>query len=245
MFPTTENTASQFHALFEDAPALRDKDFVVIDVRGNGGGIYNWFMAFLRALYGQEYADYYARARLEIAPVVLSISASGRDDPGFSAEQNAIEIPPDPPMDALSTAKPEIRRFEDGRRLTKVPAPVTFLPELPANPPENLVKGKVFLLTDYGCGSACISSFVDEMMRFPGVTQIGAETHVDRRSGGWPEGFELPSGLATIRMGRMVREGRKWGENEAWKPSIRFDGNIADTEAVKRWILDEVVPRNR
>ena len=37
------------------------------------------------------------------------------------------------------------------------------------------------MLTDYGCGSACIS-FVDEMLQFPGVRQIGLETFVDMRS---------------------------------------------------------------
>lgn len=81
-------------------------------------------------------------------------------------------------------------------------------------------------------------------MRFPCVVQVGGETHVDRRSGGWPEKFELPSKLAFVRMGRMVREGRRRGENEPWVPTHRFPGDIADTAAVRRWILEEVIPRD-
>lgn len=242
MMAMTEETAGQYRTLIERAPSLRDKDFVVIDVRGNGGGMYNWFMAFLRGFYGQPYADHFARARLEIANSMLVVSPTGTDDPGFSAEASRIEVPPDPPMaDALTPA--EIRQLPNGMRLVLARPPVESI-SYPRRPPPNPVRARVYLLTDYGCGSACLS-FVDEMMRFPGVIQIGAETHIDRRSGGWPEGFELPSGLATMRMGRMVREGRRRGENEAWIPSIRFAGDIADTEAVKRWVLTDVVPRGQ
>jgi hypothetical protein len=132
-----------------------------------------------------------------------------------------------------------------GGTLAVSPAPVKTL-TYPAQPPSNPVRARVYVLTDYGCGSACIA-FVDEMMRFPGVTLIGAETHVDRRSGGYPGGVELPSGLVVVRMGRMVREGRARGENEAWAPAPdnRFPGDISDTEGVKRWILSTVVPRDQ
>lgn len=84
------------------------------------------------------------------------------------------------------------------------------------------------------------------MMSFPGVTLIGAETHLDRRAGDWPMGYELPSCLAVVRMGRMVREGRHRGENEAWVPARAncFHGDIADTEAVGQWILTRILPRD-
>jgi Peptidase family S41 len=241
MMPMSEDIAAQFRALIDHAPSLRDKDFVVIDVRGNAGGTYNWFMAFLRAFYGKDYAGYYARARLEIGDVMLVVSSTGTDDPGFSAETNRIQIPPDPTDAAIG--EPKVHQLPNGLRLLSY-RPVVERIRYPRRAPPNPVRGRVYLLTDYGCGSACLS-FVDEMMRFPGVIQIGAETHIDRRSGGWPEGFELPSGLATIRMGRSVRDGRRRGENEAWIPTLRFDGDITDTEAVKRWILEDVIANER
>lgn len=242
MMPSTAEQAAQFRQIIDGAASLRDKDAVILDVRGNPGGVYNWFMAFLRGFYGQEYADYKARARLEISNVVLVISPTGTDNPGFSADMNRIEMPPDPPM-TVTSDKPKVRMLPNGTRLVTTGAPVQVI-SYPKRPPASLVRGKVYVLTDYGCASACLS-FMDEIMRFPGVTQIGAETHIDRRSGGWPEAFELPSKLAVVRMGRMVREGRRRGENEAWKPSIRFEGNIADTDAVKRWIREAVLPQAR
>ncbi|MFC4307957.1 S41 family peptidase [Steroidobacter flavus] len=242
MMPATAEAAAQFRQIIDGAPGLRDRDAVILDVRGNPGGTYNWFMAFLRGFYGQQYADYMARARLEISNVMLVISPTGADDPGFSADQNRIEMPPDPPMTATAD-KPKVRMLPNGTRLVTTRPAVERL-SFPKRPPANPVRAKVYVLTDYGCASACLS-FMDEIMRFPGVTQIGGETHIDRRSGGWPEAFELPSGLAVVRMGRLVREGRRRGENEAWKPSRYFEGNIADTDAVKHWIREQVLPQAR
>lgn len=242
MMPGTAAAAEQFTHLIDAAPGLRDKDVVVIDVRGNPGGTYNWFMAFLRGLYGPEYADRYARARLEIVNTILVLSPTGSDDPGFSAEMQAIKSPPDPPME-VKRDPPTVRKLPGGASLISMQAPISVLPPATGAPPPNPVKARVYVLTDYGCASACLS-FLDEILRFPGVTQVGTETHVDRRSGGWPQAYDLPSGLGFVRMGRMVREGRKRGENEPWVPTYAFTGDIADTEAVQRWVLEEIVPRD-
>jgi hypothetical protein len=243
MLPETAGQAAEFNRLIAEAPKLRDRSVIVIDVRGNAGGTYNWFMAFLRGLYGAGYADYYATARLEIAAAQLVYPTAAENDPGFGAEMNAIRMPPDPPMEVKGGA-PKMRQLPGGVMLASTPAPITLLPPRPRKAPANPVKAKVYVLTDYGCASACIS-FIDEMKRFPGVKQIGAQTHIDRRSGGWPARFELPSGLALVRMGRMVREGRARGENETWTPAYRFNGDIADTAAVQKWILTEVIPRDQ
>ncbi|MEA1648379.1 S41 family peptidase [Nitrospirillum sp. BR 11164] len=241
MMPTTAESAAQFHQLIDQAPSLRDKEVIVIDVRGNAGGTYNWFMAFLRGLYGQDYADYYARARLEIANTILVLAAKGMDDMGYSDSVKHIDVPPDPPLEA-AMAKPRVQELPGGSRLLFMD-PAVKAQHYPKAPPPSLVRARVYLLTDYGCASACLS-FTDEMMRFPGVTQIGTETHIDRRSGGWPEGFELPSGLATVRMGRMVRDQRQRGENVAWVPTHHYPGDIADTAAVRRWVLETVLPQD-
>lgn len=239
MMPTGDQQMTQFRDLIARAPALRDKQVVVVDVRGNSGGVYNWFMGFLRAFYGKSYADYYARARLEITNVIMTPNVPEAADAGVPQGFSMGDMPPDPQMEATA-GKASERVLPGGAKLVLTPAPVEAL-RLPARAPNSLVKAQVYLLTDYGCASACIS-FVDEMRRFPCVTQIGMETHVDRRSGGWPAAYDLPSGLAVVRMGRMVRENRKRGENEVWAPAIRFSGDIADTEAVKRWVGETVLP---
>ena len=240
--PDTQKQADEFNRLIEEAPSLREKKTVVIDVRGNRGGNYNWFMAFLRAFYGAEYADYYALARLEIANVVLNVSKEG-DVPQFTAEANAIKVPPDPQMELAQVLK--VKTLANGvSNLIIFDAPIAHLPARPAEAPPLLVKGRVYVLTDTGCYSACLS-LIDELRRFPGVIQIGVETAADRRSGGWPDAFEFPSGLGFVRMGRMVRSGRARGENESWIPTYAFDGDIADTTAVKEWIINDLLALDR
>jgi hypothetical protein len=240
MMPVTADTADQFNKVIAGAPALRDKDIIVLDVRGNPGGSYAWFMAFLRALYGADYADYYARARLEITNVMMLLGPYGSDDPGFTPETNAIHQPSDPQMEA-KLGPPQVEKLPSGISLVTMKAPVTALPPRPAAPPADPVKAKVYVLTDYGCASACLS-FLDEMMRFPGVVQIGTETHIDRRSAGWPTVYDLPSGLGFLRMGRLVRDGRMRGENQPWTPAHVFPGDIADTAAVKQWVAQTFAP---
>lgn len=116
--------------------------------------------------------------------------------------------------------------------------------ERPAGPPPaNPVRGQVYVLTDHGCGSACIS-FVDEMLQFPGVRQIGLDTFVDRRSGS-PANYPLPSGNGTLNASVMTRDFRARGENEPHRPTRRFEGEIGETEAVRRWILEELLPAER
>ena len=48
--------------------------------------------------------------------------------------------------------------------------------------------------------------------------------------------------LLTVEAGLgMVREVRQRGDNFAWKPDIYYDGDIADTDAVRAWITSVVL----
>ena len=99
----------------------------------------------------------------------------------------------------------------------------------------------MFVLTDHGCGSACLS-FVDEMLQFPGVRQIGRDTWVDRRSGSSLP-HSLPSGIGTVLVPSMVRENRERGENVPRVPVVKFSGDLSDTSAAQRWVLNELLNR--
>lgn len=243
--PWSQTQAAQLRAVIAKVPDIRHKRFVVFDVRGNAGGDYNWFMAFVRAFYGPAYADYYARARLQISPVELTVLSGGKTGHAQSAKNTLpfsgmVIGPPDPPM----TGQHPIwsRKLPDGDKLTKYSVPAAGLAKQTLPPPASLATAKVYVLTDYGCASACLS-FLDEMRRFPSVLQIGTQTYIDRRSGGWPEDYFLPSGLGFVRMGRMVRDGRERPGNIPWTPQLRFRGDIEDTAAVKAWVLGTVVPK--
>ncbi|SNR91283.1 MULTISPECIES: hypothetical protein [unclassified Azospirillum] len=239
--PNSMAQAEAFHAAIHAAPSLRAKRFIVLDVRGNGGGPYKWFMAYLRGLYGEAYADHYATARLHIRGVFRLSPAYLKQEEDDGSQASDFKEPPDPPH--------EINNAVDSRRQAEAvaagetifrttPIPLPHNGTAPANP----VRAHVYVLTDYGCGSACIS-FVDELKRFPGVQQIGLPTSVDSRSGTAVQ-INLPSGRATAMIATMTRDGRIRDDNEPQLPSIRFTGDIRDDKAVETWFLREVFAGN-
>ncbi|WP_158638026.1 S41 family peptidase [Sphingomonas ginsenosidivorax] len=243
--PDSPEEARAFHAVIADAARIRNKSVIVLDVRGNGGGPYNWFMAFLRGLYGDAYADYYARARLAIRAVhraTPEILASYR---ASDAQGGAVEEPLDLPRGGGTGEDPVNAGIEEalkqGRPWYRNAA--TPLPRPTDRAPPNPVRAKVYVLTDYRCGSACIS-FVDELKLFPGVTQIGQDTFVDERTG-TPLGMPLPSGNGRVSAATMTRDGRVRGDAVPQKPTYAFDGNIGDDAKVREWIERVVIPSDR
>lgn len=238
--PQTQAEGRAFKALIAAAPALRDKSVIVLDVRGNGGGSYEWFMGFLRALYGQDYADAHARSRLGIAHVFRTtpeILAYFKSD--SLAETDALV----PPADGTPFDPDYVkygRALASGQTVFVTPKNARAV-ALPQGAPLNPVKARVLVLTDYNCSSACLV-FVDELKRFPGVEQIGVETGIDSRTGtGF--GAPLPSGNGVIEVPVVTRDGRERGDNIPHRPDRVFTGNIADTAAVQVWIRDQVLGR--
>ena len=153
----------------------------MIDVRGNGGGSYTWFAAFLDSLYGPDYARYYARARVQFANIMSNMS-SAMDGGGRGARAadtgQQVRAPADPVLIGGTSGS---RPGAHGTTLRIIPAAdASGGPSGP--PPASRTRARVFLLTDNGCGSACIL-FTDEMRRFPGVLQIGRDTYVDSYPG--------------------------------------------------------------
>ena len=234
--PETPAQIKAFRRLVSAAPSLRNARAIVLDVRQNGGGPYDWMMAFLNSLYGQAYADNYARARLVIHPVYRAtpeVLAMFRQS---DAQDVANGAPQDSQTDNGAT-RGVADSLAAGRPYFR--AASKPLPPQSASAPPSPVKGPVFVLTDFGCGSVCIG-FVDELKRFPGVLQIGSDTFVDNRTG-TPMTQLLPSGAASIYVPVMTRDGRDRGDNVPQHPSIVFSGDTSDTKAVQRWVRDTVL----
>jgi hypothetical protein len=230
--------AKAFSQVDAEAPTLRGKSIVIIDLRGNGGGPYEWFMGFLRSLYGQTFTDYYARERLKIQGVYLSIP-DVKSDAG--EQQNQTSIPDDekPPVDPLLRASEDKLTdyaARNGQHVQKSERIAAELREEPVGPPPpNLVQGTVVVLTDNGSASA-VNSFLDEVKHFPNVVQVGTEPMPDRRSGS-PVRYPLPSGNGTVLLPYMTRDYRTRDDNREHVPAFHYDGDMRDTAALQNWII--------
>jgi hypothetical protein len=101
-------------------------------------------------------------------------------------------------------------------------------------PPENPVAATVVLLTDGACASACLD-FADELLLMPGVVHAGAPTSADTVYMEIRD-VTLPSRLGRFSCAMKVYRNRSRGHNEPYAPAFRYDGDLADTEALRRWM---------
>jgi hypothetical protein len=219
------------------APSWRDRDPIVFDVRGNGGGNSAWGHEILAGLYSQEYLDAqlgprkartYVEWRLSpgnVAHVARFVDAAVRErqPPEEVAARRAFASSL---RQALAEGKSFWRR-EDGPPPAKAAA---------APAPPNRVAGRVFLLTDGSCGSACLD-FADMVLGLPGTIQVGRATYAD--SVYMEIRYQmLPSGVADLGLGVKVYRNRPRGNNQPYVPKRehRFSGDMRDTAALERWI---------
>ena len=94
--------------------------------------------------------------------------------------------------------------------------------------------GRVYLLTDGGCASACLD-FADIVRRMPGTRQIGQPTSGDALYIDI-DYTPLPSGLAGLSYGMKVYRNRARGNNQWYEPDVRWPGGDMTDEALVRWI---------
>ncbi|MNL48465.1 hypothetical protein D3C87_1713240 [compost metagenome] len=99
----------------------------------------------------------------------------------------------------------------------------------PPPPAPQLMAGRVYVLTDSSCGSACLDAV--DLWKTAGAVQVGRETsadtvYMDIRNP------TLPSGLAQIAVPMKVYRGRARGNNEPQKPAYVIEGDMSDDAAL-------------
>jgi hypothetical protein len=224
--------AAGINALIKDitehAAELRSAT-VVFDVRGNGGGNSAWGEKVASAFWGEA----------AVAHVVGSFdwTTDWRVSPDNIAHLNGIVERTQ--RDGLTEAAQSWAQARDsvvaalkkGQSLARVPEPPTTSTQ---RAPKSLVSGRVFLLTDNECASACLD-FTDVVRRLPNVTHIGLPTSADALYIDNTEAM-LPSGLAWLSYSMKVYRNRLRANNEWYEPKIRWPGGVMSDEAVTTWI---------
>lgn len=211
---------------------LRAAPYVVVDVRGNGGGSSSYGDRLAKILFG--------RAPRYDGPVIRE---AWRASPGNlkAMEEEAENAPQRRPGDkdyadwTRSTAAMLKKALSEGRALApsaprKGETPPPFTDPAGGKPGE----ARIYLLTDNACFSSCLL-MADTFKRL-GAAQIGRATnaatnYMESR------GEALPSRLAYFYFLQKASIGSplKIGPYE---PAARFDGDMRDTEALKRWVGD-------
>lgn len=232
----TEQNFRELTALLEQlapkAEALQQAPWVVLDVRGNSGGASQWSIELARLIWGRAAVD----ALPDHSWVEWRTSqANIAQLRGFLQK---LEQAPD--------ASPALRRMLEsvtagmaqargrGEALWREPHAANAGAAPTAGPVAPVRKGRVVVVADAACGSACLDAL--DLWKRLGAVQVGVETsadslYMDVR----PE--RLPSGLARISVPMKVFRGRVRGSNEPHVPDHRYEGDMRDTQALEAWLL--------
>ncbi|SNY56884.1 S41 family peptidase [Stenotrophomonas sp. CC120223-11] len=231
----TEQNFKELTALLEQlapkAEALQQAPSVVLDVRGNSGGASHWSIELARLIWGRAAVDALPEhSRVEWRTSEANIAQ-------LRSFLQKLEQAPD--------ASPELRRMLEsvtagmtqarsrGEALWREPSEAGADTASTAGTTAPLRKGRVVVVADAACGSACLDAL--DLWKRLGAVQVGVETsadslYMDVR----PE--RLPSGLARISVPMKVFRGRVRGSNEPHVPDHRYTGDMRDTPALEAWL---------
>jgi hypothetical protein len=226
-------------AVRAQAEALRKAKFVVLDLRGNSGGSSAYSSEIALSLFGKLHVD-----------TVLSGEPGGKDDvcsyvwratpdnirqlksypamlgPSVGAEQHAILQKAIAETDTALSAHRALSGPSDCRK--RALAADRARPESKVKPP---IRAQVFVLTDHRCFSSCLIATHD--FRKLGAVHVG-ETTDSNTSYAEVRAAVLPSGLAAASTLMAITSGPP--QVGPFVPAIKFEGDIADTAALERWI---------
>jgi len=203
---------------------------VVLDVRGNGGGNSGWGETIAEVLWGAKpvkavinsfdwTTDWRAsplNIRLTRDNAARATAAGMREAASYASRM----------ADRMQAA------LDRGEALALVPAPATS-PGLPPST-RSPFKGRVFLLTDHACASACLD-FADIVLRMPGVEHAGLPTSADAV---YIDNVAqtLPSGHFLLSWGKKVYRNRIRGHNVGYTPRHQWTGGAIQDAEVAAWL---------
>jgi hypothetical protein len=219
--------------------ALREAPFVVLDVRGNGGGSSEIADRIAASLYGgaeslrstasdscNDGQENFRASIGNIAQLQYLLTARFVTD-GSTTVQQAIS-------DELRDAR---AARSAGRQMV---LPVNRCMNPPQQTQPSLLKSPLILVTDNLCFSSCLA--LTQEFRELGAYQVGQTTdaatwYVDVRETYLPSGYSLFSTLQAI--------GGSTEQVGPFEPALSYDGDMADTAALEKWVISTAVPMSR
>lgn len=216
--------------LKKNVKTLRSAPWVVLDVRGNGGGNSEWGSKIASALFGRKIVDRIEgqfdwtvdwRASLLSAASLREAAAWSEKNQQMADSKYRRELASEIEK-AVANSLVYVRR----------PAPARFGAD--AITVASPFKGQVFLLTDHVCASACLD-FTDIARRLPGVLHIGLPTSADSIYIDNTEQL-LPTGQGRLSWSLKVYRNRVRSNNQWYEPVIAWPGGAMTDEAVAAWV---------
>ena len=210
---------------------LRKANIVVLDMRGNGGGNSRYGDEIANVLFGQNKPAGQASS----CDSVWRVSPRNLKQMNYYVEHFAKTVPGfvaqfKPKVALAEAAYEKGDEFTGPTRCAESQQPM----QEQAKQPEPVLKGRVVLLTDNTCFSSCL--IVTDKFRKLGALHVGqstdANTHyMEVREDLMPSGLSYFSTLQAMSPSSPVNYG-------PFVPDVAYNGEIADTASLEKWILE-------
>ena len=205
---------------------------IILDLRGNNGGSSAWARQIAEILWGEErVAALPDDSYVEWRPSTANVAAMQRiwEQVAHAPEvDDAVRREVGQIVAGITAAHAAARPL--WRQDNEPPAP------LPGNAlarDANRSLPPVFVVTDNGCGSACLSAA--ELWRTLGAIQVGGETNADTFYLDVREST-LPSGLTEALIPMKIYRNRPRGSNVPLIPHFRYNGDLSQTRKLEEWV---------
>jgi len=218
-----------YEALYPQLAALNTAQWVVFDLRGNGGGDSTWGNRALQALFGQAYGERLGQAasyekRLIADEATIGVYQRYASLPEFAASKSDIEAT----VRSLQLAVARGNRMarESGSTREAAAALVAQLRQRPGGP-------RIAAVIDRRCFSSCMN-FLQQIRAIDDTVVLGEATN-----GYSPYGeidtLKLPSGHGTLRLPTAIYSAFQ-ATREPFVPDLPYAGNLADDAALMQWV---------
>ncbi|QWT19503.1 hypothetical protein KPL74_17365 [Bacillus sp. NP157] len=200
---------------------------VVLDLRGNDGGDSRWGDGIAAALWGTP-----AARAVNLSPKRVDWRASKDNITQIKTYLAMWSAHPDSPAGNITWAKTTIAGMQTAMAngqpfYSEVSDPAPPTPKPPAT------HARIYMVTDSGCASACLDAA--DLFLALGAIHVGQETSADTAYMDIRQ-RTLPSGHVALAVAMKVYRGRPRGSNVPWVPRYPYEGDLADTAALERWI---------
>jgi hypothetical protein len=215
------------------AEILRNGRFIVLDLRGNGGGSSIFGEQIARSLMGAAYVDPIIGASDDDCDSVWRTSDGNIRQMQYYVDKMGPTRGPE--FTAMATKQLTRARAARaaGRALSGSVKCVKQRPAAGSAPSASTLKGRLVLITDNLCFSSCL--IVAKDFRELGALHVGQTTDADTHYSEVREEL-MPSGLSKFSTLQAVAPAEPL-QDGPFVPSVLYGGDIADTAALERWIV--------
>jgi Peptidase family S41 len=215
------------------AEVLRNARFIVLDLRGNGGGSSIFGEQIARSLMGAAYVDPIIGTSDDDCDSIWRTSVGNIRQLQYYVEKMGPTRGPEFTAMATQQLNNAKAAHAAGRPLSGSLKCVKKAAAGGSVPNASKLKGRLVLITDNLCFSSCL--IVAKDFRDLGALHVGQTTDADTHYSEVREEL-MPSGLSKFSTLQALSPAEPLQEGP-YVPSVLYDGDIADTATLERWIV--------